>query len=174
MRDRHTWRHLGEAARLAHEAVTRAFRAGLRDRDPASYQALIDDFRARTASALPSCQEGFMAGLAAGQPRRIDEAIAFLEADAWFFRSGYEKQALIRHLKRATLSAEQRRRLGGVVLAAIDGRDRVEFRHYCRLACGVWTEVLDDQVAERMASRDPGVRRRAFWVGEAAVNAGKA
>jgi hypothetical protein len=75
---------------------------------------------------------------------------------------------------RLKLTQAQRERLGRVVLAAIDGRDRVEFRHYCRLACGVWSDMLDEEVAQRMQSRDPGVRRRTTWVAKAAISAGKA
>jgi hypothetical protein len=68
------------------------------------------------------------------------------------------------------------------VLAAIDGhaagvpanRDRVEFRHFGRLACGIWSDFLDEEVARRMQSPDPGIRRRATWVAEAAVSAGRA
>lgn len=172
--DVETWRRRGEAARLAHEAVTHAFRAHVRERDPDRYDALLKDFRLKTAAALPSTDPSFLPGLADGHARSVEAAIAFLEADPWFFRSGYEKQNLIRHVKRARLSETQRERLGRVVLAAIDGRDRQEFRHFCRLACGVWSDMLDEEVASRMRSPDPGVRRRAIWVAEAAISAGKA
>ena len=181
--DVETWRHascrrrarqLGEAARLAHEAVNAAFRAHLREREPDRYDALLRDFRETTAAALPSTDRDFMPGLAKGHQRFIDTAIAFLEADPWFFRSGYEKQNIIRHLKRAALDEAQRLRLAHVVLRAIDGRDRVEFRHYGRLACGVWSEFLGEEVAKRMQSPDRGIRRRATWVAEAAISAGRA
>lgn len=159
---------------MAHEAVSEAYRARLRDSDPVRYNALLADFHAKLALALPSCGPDFLAGLAAGHADIVETAIAFLEADPWFFRSGYEKQRLIRHLKRARLSDVQRDRLGRVVLAVIDGRDREGFRHYCRLACGVWSPMLDEEVAARMGSDDPGIRRRATWVAEAAISAGKA
>ena len=118
-----SWRQRGEAARLAHEAVNRAFREHVREREPDRYAALLADFRAKTAAALPSTDGAFMPGLAGGHVRFVEAAIAFLEADPWFFRSGYEKQNIIRHLKRAQLSAAQRERLARVVLAAIDGHD---------------------------------------------------
>lgn len=169
-----TWRRRGEAARRAHEAVNAAFAAHVREREPDRYAALLKDFREKTAAGLPSSDPAFMSGLADGHARCVETAIAFLEADAWFFRSGYEKQNLIRHLKRAQLSERQRARLGRVVLAAIDGRDRVEFRHFGRLACGVWSDFLDEAVARRMQSGDAGIRRRATWVAEAAISAGKA
>lgn len=180
--DMETWRRLGEAARCAHEAVNAAFRAHVREREPDRYNALLKDFHAKTAAALPSSEPAFMPGLASGHLRCIETGIAFLEADPWFFRSGYEKQNIIRHLKRARLDSAQRMRLARVVLAAIDGhaagvpagRDRTEFRHFGRLACGIWSDFLDEEVAERMQSPDPGIRRRAVWVAEAAISAGKA
>lgn len=168
------WLAKGEVARLAHEAVTAAFKAGMRETDRARYDALLDRFRMVTTAALPSSDADFMAALAAGKERHVHSAIAFLEADPWFFRSGYEKQNLIRHLKRIALSDVQRLRLAEVVLKAIDGRDRQEFRHYCRLACAVWSDALDASVAERLDSRDAGIRRRATWIAKAAMSAGKA
>ncbi len=173
-RDNGIWRIRGDAARLAHEAVTRAFRAGMRAADPVGYDALLREFREKTALALPSSDRDFRPSLAKGSPRAIETAIAFLEADPWFFRSGYEKENLIRHLKRAPMRLALRERLVDVVLAAIDGRDRREFRHYCRLACGVWSGRLDEEVARRMASSDSGIRRRAVWLAEVVISSGKA
>ena len=87
-----TWRRRGEAARLAHEAVNRAFREHVRERDPDRYAAFLKDFWRRP---LPRCRAA--------------------------------------------------------------------------LACGVWSDFLDEEVARRMQSPDPGVRRRATWVAEAAI-----
>jgi hypothetical protein len=164
----------GAAAARAHEAVRSAFGAGLRDRDPVAYNQLLRTFHAAVAAALPSAQPRFMSALAAGDPRSAEVAIAFLEADPFFFRSGYEKQALIRHLKRIPLTDAQRERLGRVVIAAIDGRDRAELRHYGRLAAGVWTPALEQAVEARMDIPDAGVARRAFWIAKSVVDAGKA
>ena len=142
----------GAAAAKRHGWRTRpstaAFRAHVRERDPDRYAALLEDFRAKTAAALPSSDAAFMPGLAKGHARFVETAIAFLEADPWFFRSGYEKQKIIQHLKRAPSQRErQRMRLARVVLEAIDGRDRMEFRHFGRLACGIWSDFLDAEVA---------------------------
>lgn len=173
-RDKGIWHQRGETARLAHEAVRRAFRDRMREADPLGYDALLRDFREKTALALPSTDPVFLPSLAKGSPRAIETAIAFLEADPWFFRSGYEKETLIRHLKRTPMRLALSERLGDVVLAAIDGRDRREFRHYCRLACGVWSDHLDEEIARRMTSTDAGVKRRAVWVAEVVISSGKA
>jgi hypothetical protein len=173
-RDVAFWHQRGATAASADAAVRKAFQSGLRDADPAGYAALLATFHACISEALPSCDPTFLDGLAAANAQTVDAAIAFLEADPWFFRSGYEKQALIRHLKRIPLSVKQRERLSRVVVAVVDSRDRTEFRHYCRLACTVWSDWLDAEIAARMTNPDAGIRRRATWVAEAAIAATKA
>ena len=206
--DVETWRRRGEAARLAHETVNAAFRAFVREREPDRYAALLQDFWEKTAAALPSTDPAFMPGLANGRGARVvpeagkrvvpearkrslETAIAFLEADPWFFRSGYEKLKIIQHQARAAqrdATDAPRGKCRGVRSACghdrrprpagggqeKSGRDRVEFRHFGRLACGIWSAFLDEEVANRMQSPDPGIRRRATWVAEAAISAGKA
>jgi hypothetical protein len=92
--DVETWRRRGDAARLAHEAVTRAFREQLREKHPDRYDALLRNFRVKTAAALPSSVPGFVQGLAKGYVRHVEAAIAFLEADPWFFRSAMRSKIL--------------------------------------------------------------------------------
>lgn len=167
------FRKLGERARQAKAAVDAAFRDRLRDRDPRAYGDLVLAFHAAVAAALPSARAGFVEGLAARQRQDVETAVAFLEADPWFFRSGYEKQNLIKHLKRMPLDELQRQRLGRVVLAVIDGRDRSEFRHFCRLAIAVWSDALAAEVDQRCDSPDAAIRRRAMWVLMAVFHAGK-
>ena len=194
--DVETWRRRGEAARLAHETVNAAFRAFVREREPDRYAALLKDFWETTAAALPSSDPAFLPGLASSvvpeaRKRSLETAIAFLEADPWFFRSGYEKLKIIQHQARAAqrdATDAPRGKCRGVRSACGHdrrprpagggqekrGRDRVEFRHFGRLACGIWSAFLDEEVANRMQSPDPGIRRRATWVAEAAISAGKA
>jgi hypothetical protein len=97
-------------------------------------------------------------------PAGLDTAITFLEIDPWFFRSGYIKADLLRFICRRTLSPTDLLRLQQVVLAAIDFRDRREFRWYSKLAKFVQSTELRTQVEERLLRQDPGVRRRARWV----------
>jgi hypothetical protein len=107
--------------------------------------------------------------LRSGDATALETAIAFLQADAWFFRSGYVKAQLIRFVNRCELSDEQAERLRQVVMHAIQGRDRREFRRYCRLARRISTPGfradLEDVVRPWDASTPfaslPPERRRA-------------
>ena len=45
--------------------------------------------------------------------------MSFLEVDPYFFRSGYIKADLLRHLKRAPLTRSQEQRLRNVILARL-------------------------------------------------------
>ena len=100
--------------------------------------------------------------LAPGQWR--DAAILFLEADPWFFRSGYLKARLLRVLKRATLSSREADRLLQVVLNSVDKRHREEFRSYVQLAARIATPQLREQLRDRLSSPDAEIRRRAGWM----------
>lgn len=154
----------GEAARLAHQAVNDAFRQGLRDRAPDQYDVLLRQFRDATARALPALIDNLGPAIEAGNQQALNEAIDFLLADAWFFRSGYLKAHLIRRVKRAALSEMQMSVLADLVLRVIDDRDRREFRHFCQLARRLEVPGLDEAIAQRLTSVDPDVRRRAEWV----------
>lgn len=154
----------GEAANAALEAVNAAWKAGFRDTHPEIYSALLDAHRAAVMDALPSSDGGFMARLDAGHPDAVDRAIAFLQADPWCDRSGYEKAGLIRYLKRAPLTNDQMQDLAAIVLMVVDRRYRLEFKHYCRLARRVRSPDLVAGLVARAEGDDLHVARRATWV----------
>ncbi|HKQ73220.1 MAG TPA: hypothetical protein VJ810_05790 [Blastocatellia bacterium] len=93
----------------------------------------------------------------------VDAAIEFLEKDEWTFGSGYAKADLIRLLRKLDLNHTQTERLRRVVLAVVDGRDRREFRHYCRLACKLDSPRLREELARRLDNENEVVRRHARW-----------
>src|SRR5215468_12433620 len=93
----------------------------------------------------------------------VDEAIKYLEKDEWKFRSGYAKADLICLLRKLDLKPNEAERLRRVVLAVIDGRDRREFRHYCRLACKVDSPQLRKELTRRLEDENEVVRRHARW-----------
>jgi hypothetical protein len=90
--------------------------------------------------------------------------IEFLEKDKWTFGSGYAKADLIRLLRKLDLKPAQAERLRRVVLAVVDGRDRREFRHYCRLACKLDSRRLREELMRRLEDENEVVRRHARWV----------
>lgn len=78
-------------------------------------------------------------GFVRGDSAFVENALAFLEADPWSFRSGYHKQIVWRRLKTMSLSAEDHRRLEQVALSYLPKRVRWEFWHmakYMRLRGG--------------------------------------
>lgn len=98
------------------------------------------------------------------QLRGVDSAIKFLEKDEWEFGSGYVKADLIRLLKKLNLKPDEAARLRRVLLAVVDGRDRREFRAYCRLANKLDSEQLRNELTHRLEDNDKDVRRRARWM----------
>src|SRR5215213_8086055 len=72
---------------------------------------------------------GFAAydAVAQGDSASIEVAVSFLQADSWFFRSGYMKAYLWRHLKKHELSPSQRHRLEAAALGYLARRVQREF-----------------------------------------------
>lgn len=157
------------AAEEARKAIRPAF-AKVRDRndtsDPATqaWKGAVAAFWRALDAAYPPGFWDDCARLRRGDWTGLETAIGFLEDNQFFFRSGYVKARLITLVKRAPLSASQIARLQDVVAAAVDGRDRREFRRYCRLAAQIDGPRLRQAIEARTASGDSGVRRRARWV----------
>ena len=105
--------------------------------------------------------------LSRGDAAGIEVAVAFLEADPWFYRTGYVKTKLIRYIKSPMLTHTDKERLANVVLSVVDKRDDRDFRAYCRLACKVDSPELRDQLAHLLKAENRNIQRRARWVLEA-------
>lgn len=105
--------------------------------------------------------------LKAGDAAGLETVIRFLEADPYFFRSGYIKAWLIRGIKPSMLKPADIKRLQNVVLSLIDRRDDRDFRAFCKLARKVDSPKLREQLAQRINQGNFDVRRRARWVLEA-------
>ena len=95
---------------------------------------------------------------------KVDEMIQYLEKDEWKFGSGYAKADLISWLRKFDLMPNEAERLRRVVLAVVDGRDRREFRHYCKLACKVDSPQLRKELRRRLEDENEVLRRHARWV----------
>ncbi len=96
--------------------------------------------------------------------KALETAIAFLEADPYFFRSGYAKEKLLRYVRGYQLNSEDVARLQQVILNIVDGHYCREFREYCRLARKVDSKDFRLQLESRAKSDDANIRKRAQWV----------
>ena len=114
--------------------------------------------------AFPGGLQRGLALLAAGDAKVIESAVTFLEVDPLFHRSGYIKADLLRHLKRAQLSEDQKSRLRKVVMARVQGPDSREFRHYSRIARVIADASLRNALQASQDSTDPVEARHAKWI----------
>jgi hypothetical protein len=114
--------------------------------------------------AFPGGLGEAMQSLKAGNPASVEMAVRFLEADPRFFRSGYIKADLIRYVRKAQLSNDQRVRLRQVILIRIQGQGAREFRSYCHLARAVSDANFERQVVKFAASPVASISRHAKWV----------
>jgi hypothetical protein len=128
------------------------------------HDSAVEVFRTAIARAYPPAFWEEYQHLKEGNPASLLTAVKFLEADPWFVGSGYTKAELIRRISRIELPQAIADRLRQVVLAAVDHRDRREFRQYCRLALRVDSPELRENLSLRLMHDDPAVRRRARWV----------
>jgi hypothetical protein len=152
------YREKGKIARTAHIAVKTAFREGLRKKNPDAYAALLHEFGAATHAATP---ENIFEDLATGAVSSVDNVVAFLASDAYFFRSGYLKQALIQKLKHIDFDKEQRACLETLVLNRIERPNQFHFADYARLAAFLKSPTLVDRIEHLALNPDEGVRQRA-------------
>ncbi len=152
--------------RSLHQAIHIAFarRSESAARQQEWQAACRHSHEAHDRLAFPGGLARGMRLLAEGNPATIEESIRFLEADPWFFRSGYIKAEIIRRLRRAPLSPAQVGRLQQVILARVAGRDTREFRWYCRLARVVSDPDFRREVERLSHSPADPIARRARWV----------
>lgn len=110
---------------------------------------------------LSTPAEHALAQLRQGDPSPIPWVIAFLEADPWFFRSGYLKGNFLRLFRRYPLDAPKQQRLRSAILNTLDKGGRLEFGEARRLARRLDTPDFRKQVARFLDHPDPGTRERA-------------
>lgn len=95
----------------------------------------------------------------AGEP--ADWSIAYLEADPWYFRSGYFKASLARWLRQVELSEEQRDRLRGAVLNNLPKGPRLDFTETRKLARRLDTPEFRAALERLSTHPDAGTADRA-------------
>lgn len=169
------WAHYATAVNRAHRAVHEAHAAYRKNPTDPALKAAWEDATAAFHQILTTYPAGFWRALDAvnaGETAGLVEVLAFLEADPWCFRSGYAKSAALKAVTRVALDDHAVQRLQAVVLAAVDGRDRREFRWYCRLARRVLTPEFEAALHARLDDPDPDIQRRARWVLDAIAKHG--
>jgi hypothetical protein len=117
------------------------------------------------ALAFPGGLGNAMSLLAKRDPTAIEMVVRFLEADPWYFRSGYHKEYMIKELRKIPLTEEQRKRLQQVILARIqEPKTPLGFRRYCRLARFVSDDGFERHVADLVEPSGSVRARHAQWV----------
>ncbi len=99
-----------------------------------------------------------------GDPEAIELAVRYLEANPWYFRSGYHKAEMLKFLKRNPLSEGQCARLRKVILDRVRGNPVREMRAYCRLAPRVADEQFEAELLAINQKSNCHAARGAGWV----------
>lgn len=103
-------------------------------------------------------------GLAGGEVGAVEDALAFLEEDPYFFRSGYARERVARRLARVELTPLQKNRARTIVLSTVDGQRHCPLRGIGKLARRVADNPLRRELRARLHHRDDAVARRALRV----------
>ncbi|MFY9293551.1 MAG: hypothetical protein WAP03_23045 [Methylorubrum rhodinum] len=107
---------------------------------------------------------GELARLRTGEARAddVEYALAYLELDPFYFRSGYTRNRVAGHLSLQRLDETQRERARALVRQAVDGARHTPFPGIARLAGSVADNALRRALRARLHSSDPHVARRAL------------
>jgi hypothetical protein len=131
--------------------------------DREAYQRRVDTWH-NLMTQLYDPLDADLAAAQSGDQGAVERLVTFLEADVVCHRSGYFKVDAIKVLTRVPLTPALRERLERVVLAAVDGRDRREFRAYVRLARALDSKSIREQLSERLVTADERTMRHTKWV----------
>lgn len=124
--------------------------------------------------SFPGGLERELTRLKLGDLEAIELAVRFLEANPWHFRTGYNKEDLIRQLRRHPLTEDQCARLRKVILDRVQGRPVREMRSYARLAFKVSDQEFEAKLTSLATAPDRTAARHARWVLESLENYRKA
>jgi uncharacterized protein YukE len=155
------YRELAAAINQATDGVPEGWQ-GPREPTRSAYQQRINRWH-QLMSELYGGLDDAVAAARAGEASGIEALTTFLEADVICHRSGYVKADALKVLGRAELSDAIKRRLEDVILAAVDGPDRREFRSYAQLARKLDNPRLRTELERRAASSDLRTKRHAGW-----------
>jgi hypothetical protein len=153
--------------RMAQEKVQVTF--DRRDTSPdawAEWEGATQLFHRAYVDLYEPGEDTHAAEIRAGDATATEIAVRFLELDPQCFRSGYEKERLLRALKSARLTEAQVERLQVAMMNAVDAGARRELGDWCRLAPRLDIDRIRTLLSARLESRDPDAQRRARWVAD--------
>ena len=156
-----------EKLRFLHEAIKKTWVHRQLDKESfeAWKQACQEFHSSFDRLAFPGGLSRALTLLAEKDDEIIEQSVRFLEHDPFFFRSGYIKADILRHLRNCPLSEDQKRRLQEVIIARIYDTTRREFRWYCRLAKHITDGEFESKIEELASTKVPKmVARQAGWV----------
>ena len=108
-----------------------------------------------------------------GDPTAIEMAVRFLEANPWYFRSGYYKADILKLLRKHPLSEEQCARMRTLILERVRGRPVREIRAFARFAPKVTTPEFEIEIVNIAENAKRHAARHAQWVLDCLKSAGK-
>lgn len=126
--------------------------------DDPEYRRLAAEAR-RAADALDV--ETMVERLGSGDAEAVEWAIAYVEADPWYFRSGYTKARLSRGLRQVGLREKQRERLRVAILNNLGKGSRFEFGETRRLARRLDSAKFRESIERFLKHPDKGTVERA-------------
>ena len=128
------------------------------------WQRATDDFRNYQSSVAALWKAETLALIGAGDRNALEGALSFLEADAYFYRSGYLKEKVLHAIKNAPWERNDEVRLQTIVLRAITGRYKREIKFYTRLIPRLRDENFEREL--RLAARRATFRnhQRLVWM----------
>ncbi|MGE3075762.1 MAG: hypothetical protein AB7N24_18750 [Dehalococcoidia bacterium] len=125
------------------------------------YVALVSEYESVRAELHSPEFESAIEGMKTGDGAGAEYAVAYIEADPWYFRSGYFKATLARRLRRIRLTPEQQRRLRTAILASLPRGARYDWVEMRKLARRIETPVFREELERLSKVPDPGTSRRA-------------
>ena len=121
--------------------------------------AAFHDFRSQI--------DHYIAGISAeaiSQDRHIRQFVFdFLSVDPVFFRSGYEKENMLKLLKALDLSDEEQEVLRQTILRRVRNGALREFRRFCHLIPKIQNDVFISELRLAAKSTDAQIQRRAAF-----------
>lgn len=107
--------------------------------------------------------QGIEEGLTRGDNSAIEDALAFLDEDPYYFRSGYERERVARWLSNAPMSTRQKQKARAIVLACVLGTKHTGRPGISRLAGAAANNAFREELRFHLRdSAHPAIQWRAL------------